>query len=385
MIVYYIIFLFQKKKKIEMDMDVETRELQNFTEHLNVSYLHTISEVRTTIEACLLPAICTVGLISNTLALITFLQKPLRNKSCSVFLAGRSVSDNGFLGTLLLIWISGKLRLGLGSVLGICQVMLFLTYVCGCISVWLVVFVTAENYIRICHPFLVQRLCTTKCAKIIIFVLTLITLVIYNFPLWISQPDCSPNNAHLAVTQAFIYADTLVTLVVPVILMAGLLVSILCSLIGSYNLRGKYSTPSVQRRPNLLAKVTKMLLAVSVIFLLMNLPSHVIRLQILINSFLPGYQDATYFEGLVQTITYQIYYLSLGINLLVYLAFGQQFRQVFKQTFFKCKADDINGNAKTTTNERLTALKVNKISTTVNADPANVHFIETLLDKQDCK
>ena len=186
-----------------MDQDVETRdmiELQNITEHLNASYPHTISEVRTAIEACSMPTICTIGLISNTLALVTFLQMPLRNKSCSVFLAGRSVSDNGSLGTLFLIWISGKLRLGLASVLGICQVILFLTYVCGCISVWLVVFVTAENYIRICHPFLVQRLCTAKFAQIIIFVLTLITLTIYNFPLWISQPDCSPNSAHSEVT-----------------------------------------------------------------------------------------------------------------------------------------------------------------------------------------
>ena len=112
----------------------------------------------------------------------------------------------------------------------------------------------------------------------------------------------------------------------------------------------------------------------------MNLPSHVIRLQILVNSFLPGHQDATYFEGPVQTITYQIYYLSLGINPLVYLAFGQQFRQVFKQTFFKRKA----GNPKTTVNERLTELKVNKISTTVKADPTNALLIETIKDKQGC-
>ena len=368
-----------------MDYDVHTTDVsewQNTTENFNTSFVHSVSEVRTAIEDYLLPTICTIGLISNTLALVTFLQKPLRNKSCCLYLAGRSVSDNGFLGTLFLIWISGKLHLGLGSILGICQMILFLTYVCGCISVWLVVFVTAENYIRICHPVLVQRLCTTKCAKIIMFVLTLVTLAINNFPLWISQPDCSPNSAHIEVTQAFIYADTLITLVIPVIMMAALLVSILCSLFGSFNFRRKYSTPSAQRGSKLLAKVTKMLLAVSVIFLLMNLPSHIIRLQIMINSFLPGYQDATYHEGLIQTITYQIYYLSLGINLLVYLAFGEQFREVFKQTFFKRKADDINGNPRTTVHERLTEVKLNKISASVNADTTNVLLIESVLDKQ---
>ena len=365
-----------------MELDIHTTDVPEWQNITDDSLIHTVVQVRAAIEAYLLPIICAIGLISNTLALVTFLQKPLRNKSCCVYLAGRSVSDNGFLGTLLLIWISGKLQLGLGSILGICQMILFLTYVCGCISVWLVVFVTVENYIRICHPFFVQRLCTTKCAKIIMFVLTLLTLAIYNFPLWISQPDCSPNSARIEITQAFIYADTLITLVIPVILMAGLLVAILCSLFASYHLRRKYSTPSAQRGSNLLAKVTKMLLAVSVIFLLMNLPSHIIRLQILINSFLPGYQDATYHEGLIQTITYQIYYLSLSINLLVYLAFGEQFREVFKQTFFKRKADDINGNPKTTVHERLTELNLNKVSTTVDAESTNVPLIYSVLEKQ---
>ena len=359
-----------------MDSNAHTTDvsnLQNITEHFNSSFVPAVSEVRTAIEAYLLPTICTIGLISNTLALVTFLQKPLRNKSCCLYLAGRSISDNGFLGTLFLIWISGKLQLGLGSILGICQVILFLTYVCGCISVWLVVCVTAENYIRICHPLLVQRLCTTKCAKVIMFVLTLVTLAIYNFPLWISQPDCSPNGAYIEITQAFIYTDTLITLVIPVILMAGLLASILCSLFGSLGLRRKYTTPTAQQRgPNLLAKVTKMLLAVSVIFLIMNLPSHVIRLQILINSFLPGYQDATYFEGLAQTITYQIYYLSLGINLLVYLAFGEQFREVFKQSFFQCQTNDVNENPRTTVHERLTELNTMKVNKVVNTDTTNM-------------
>lgn len=364
-----------------MDETGTKYELYNITEQWNHSARPISGEVRTTIETYILPAICIFGLISNTLALITFLQKPLKNKSCSLYLAVRSVSDNGFLATLLMIWMSGTFRLGLGSVLGICQVILFLTYVCGCISVWLVVFVTVENYIRICHPFIVKRLCTTKFAKSLIGVLTLITLGIYNFPLWISQPDCSPNAAHLRVTQAFVYADTILTLVIPVLLMIVLMACILYSLINSYSWRGKYSNPSTQRRPNPMAKVTKMLLAVSVIFFLMNLPSHVSRLQILINSFLQGYKDATYFEGLVQTITYQIYYLSLGINLLVYLGFGQQFRRVFQQTFCKRFMPPTTGIPKTTVVEPECDVKTKKLSTIVQTDQISTLLPESTPEK----
>ena len=318
-----------------LEPDIDLGRL-NTTSNLNVTDIyHTYVRIRETIEVYVMPIICIFGLIGNTLAAITFLRKPMRNKSCSLYLAVRSLSDNGFLATLLIIWISGTFRLQLGSILGICQMLVFLTYVCGCISVWLVVFVTAENYIRICHPFVVPRLCTTKTAKIVLCGLTIFTLGLYNFPLWISNPDCSPSSAHYHVTQAFIYTDTLITLIVPVILMVVAMIPIFCSLYRSHSLkRGMTKSLSNSRTQNPITKVTRMLLAVSIIFFLMNLPSHVIRLQILINSFLQGYIDTPAVEAIIQSIALQIYYLSLGINILIYLVFGSQFREVFKQTFF---------------------------------------------------
>ena len=339
-------------------------DLQNTTTPWNNTHeLHSDDGVRETIETYGLPAVCILGLIGNTLAAITFLRKPLRNKSCSLYLAVRSISDNGFLATLLVIWSSGTFRLQLGSILGICQLLVFLTYVCGCISVWLVVFVTAENYIRICHPFIVSRVCTTKTAKIVLAVLSVFTLGFYNFPLWISKPDCSPNSAHYKVTQAFIYTDTLITLIVPVILMAVLMAAIISTLIRSHKWRRSRPNNSSLPTQHPVAKVTKMLLAVSSIFFLMNFPSHVIRLQILINSFLQGYGDTTPLEALIQTITLQIYYLSLGINLVVYLVFGSQFREVFKQTFFPGYKASLNGSTQKSVNTQTYELLTRKMPT----------------------
>ena len=352
---------------MEEGVDRSQYDLYNETNLKNETYRLPAVEIRTAIQTYVLPSICIFGLICNTLALITFVQKPLRNKSCSLYLAVRSLSDNGFLATLLMIWMSGTFQLKLGSILGICQVIVFFTYVCGCISVWLVVFVTAENYIRICHPFNVPRLCTTKYAKILIGILSIVTLGFYNFPLWISEPDCSPSPVYYEVTQAFIYTDTLLTFIIPVLLVAVLMTSIFCSLLRSYSWRGKYSIPSAQRVRNPMAKITRMLLAVSVIFFLMNIPSHVIRLQILINSFLQGYTLATPFEGVVQTITYQIYYLSLGINLVVYLVFGSQFREVFKQTFLPRNTTSPTANLLKSVNTQ----SPKRVSTTIMMDAVN--------------
>ena len=46
--------------------------------------------------------------------------------------------------------------------IGMFQLVVFSSYVFGFLSVWLVVFITLENYIRICHPFSVARFCTVQ-------------------------------------------------------------------------------------------------------------------------------------------------------------------------------------------------------------------------------
>ncbi|XP_060568509.1 mu-type opioid receptor-like, partial [Ruditapes philippinarum] len=132
------------------------------------------------IEQYTIPVICIFGLITNTLSSIVFLQKTLRDSSCSIFLAARGFIDNGFLSTLLIVWISQTFNLQLGSLSGSCKVIIFLSYICGFISVWLVVFITFENYIRICKPFVVKRICTTALAKVIVAILCLISNRIVN-------------------------------------------------------------------------------------------------------------------------------------------------------------------------------------------------------------
>ena len=193
------------------------------------------------------------------------------------------------------------------------------------------------------------------------------------FPLWISKPDCSPSPAHYHVTQAFIYTDTLITLIVPVILMVVAMIPIICRLFRSHSWRrGMTNSSSNPRSQNPITKVTRMLLAVSTTFFLMHLPSHVIRLQILINYFLQGYIDTPAVEAIIQTIALQIYYLSLGINILIYLVFGSQFREVFKQTFFPgCAISSTASNAYIYPSEQYMLVPRNVVSAEVKLGSAN--------------
>lgn len=286
--------------------------------------------ITTFIEQYTIPVICIFGLLSNSLASVVFLQKALRKSSCSIFLAARGFSDNGFLSTLLIIWISRTFALQLGMVEGACMVSVFLSYVCGFISVWLMVFVTIENYIRICRPFIVNTICTTFIAKVSVAVLCCIAVCFYNFPFWAMTPDrCISYARYYSTVQAFIYTDTVITLVVPLICITILLSAISCQLVKSYK-RSK-STRTTSGSVNPMAKVTKMLLAVTMAFICLNLPSHVYRLWLMISSFVNQNGEKGQYSLLqeaIQQITLLVYYLSLSTNIAVYIVFGSRFRDV---------------------------------------------------------
>ena len=77
-------------------------------------------------------------------------------------------------------------------------------------------------------------------------------------------------------------------------------------------------------------QVRKMLLAVSSIFLLLNLPSHVIRMY----DFFKGIADHTYSTSLtvirLQKIFTYFHYVNFSINFLLYSFCGRKFRRALK-------------------------------------------------------
>ncbi|XP_053403256.1 FMRFamide peptide receptor frpr-18-like [Mercenaria mercenaria] len=311
---------------------VDSRGINDSLE--NESFDSSITAI-TLVERFAMPVICILGLIGNTLSFIVFLHKSLRQKSCSLYLAARSLSDNGFILILLVVWISTVLDLRLSKVMGICQSIIFLTYVFGCVSVWLVVFVTFENYIRICKPYRVKNFCKTSNAKYAVIFLSVCVLCCYNFPLWTMNKECLPNEKHYGFIKVMVYTDSLLTLVFPTLIMSGLMTHIAITSITSCKFRRRLSSTSVQKkRTSPMTKVTSMLLAVTLIFFILNMPSHVVRLRLMILAFTENKRDIT--ESLdvtLQSVSQLIYYLSLAVNIFVYYCFGNTFRKVFFKRF----------------------------------------------------
>lgn len=305
--------------------------LKNVTQSYNTDSYHPITAF---IETYTIPVISIFGLIGNTIASLVFLQKKLRNNSCSIFLAARGFSDNGFLSTLIIIWISRTCRLQLGMVNGSCRIIIFLSYVCGCISAWLVVFVTVENYFRICRPFLVSRFCTIKGAKISVVILCINTVGFYNFPFWaMSSDDCVPYDEYQNTVQAFIYIDIVITLILPLICIVLVMSAILCVLLKSYKIRNRHKLRTTKTVKSPMAKVTNMLLAVTLTFFCFCLPSHVNRIRLMLSNTEGTKVYNSLHEEAIQQITLLIYYLSLSTNIIIYTIFGSRFRSVCKSMF----------------------------------------------------
>ncbi|ESP04969.1 hypothetical protein LOTGIDRAFT_109748 [Lottia gigantea] len=297
--------------------------------HTDIVYLSIRS-----VQKFLIPVICVLGSTGNILAILTFLGRTLRDKSCCIYLATKCVSDTLFLLSLFLVWLA-RVDMPVFHLHGFCQIIIFVTYICGFLSVWIVVLITLENYIRISHPARVSQLCSAEKAKYVILVLVTVSIFVYHFPLWTTgiisgngtEGSCSSIEKYTDINQGLTYADTILTLVLPSVLIVVLMIAILCSVYEAYKR---------QERKSPHGRITKMLFAVSTVFIFFHTPSHAIRLRLLILQFLN--EDINPVEELkLQRIFELIYYSNFSTNCIIYVAFGKTFRDIFRHIFCKSK------------------------------------------------
>ncbi|BFZ00496.1 hypothetical protein BsWGS_03535 [Bradybaena similaris] len=134
-------------------------------------------------QTVLEPVIIALGILGNSIASHVFMSKGLRTTSCCLYLAAKCIGDTIFLIALFIVWLH-RVDAPLLNTTGICQVTIFITYSCSFTSVWLIVLVSHENYVRIARPHQVKLYCTPRRALISILVVFLSAVVIYHFHLW---------------------------------------------------------------------------------------------------------------------------------------------------------------------------------------------------------
>ncbi|KAK0048855.1 mu-type opioid receptor [Biomphalaria pfeifferi] len=231
----------------------------------------------------------------------------------------------------------------------VCQTGVFSTYFCSFLSVWLVVMVTLENYIRICHPKMVPTFCTLKMARGVLLIIVVIGVVCYNFPLWTTYSQeiprgylCLTMTEYAEYIKILTYVDTALTLVLPLLLnitwMVGIFRALLLARSRNRRLRQSSSRGQVGRSgvSTPYNHVTAMLLAVTLTFIVLHTPSHTIRLRLLIENFLS--EDMHRYLSTVRLQGYfeLLYYTNFSTNFLIYVASGKCFRELWKKHASSC-------------------------------------------------
>ena len=170
-----------------------------------------------------IPFIIVIGVIGNTLSIITLSCSYLRHQSSTVYLAFLSTVDTGFLVSLAITWLQ-KLNVNAFVRTGWCTFVIFSMYVYSFLSVWTVVSFTFERYVVVYHPLRKNSLCTRRRARIVVSSLVGLAVVFYSFSLWmygvlempyLKTGMCMPLPRYHTITSVIMNINTVVTMVLP--------------------------------------------------------------------------------------------------------------------------------------------------------------------------
>ncbi|KAH9513404.1 hypothetical protein Btru_032936 [Bulinus truncatus] len=192
------------------------------------------------IQKYYIPGLCLLGLLGNLSSAAIFMTRLMRVKSCVNYLLFKCITDTFFLVSLFVVWLD-RVEIRWFHHQGVCQLIVFMTYVSGFMSVWMVVMVTLENYVSICHPQRVGRICTPRKAHVISLALFMFSVLCYNFPIWTtasqenaSQNKCTHDTGYSQINEGLAYFDTALTLVLPFFLVFAFMYNILKTMIQAF-------------------------------------------------------------------------------------------------------------------------------------------------------
>ena len=216
-------------------------------------------------------------------------------------------------------------------------------------SVWLIVVVTVERYVVVCHPLHASAVCRTRYARIITCTLCAVVFVINSHFFWTVDVHAYSRESGVVeylcdggdrfnpfLENIWSWVDAALYSVAPFIAISVLNGFIVRCVIASHKERAALSDSEInlsRSRPIVLsasssetgARLTLMLLAVSCAFLVTTLPMIAVNVTSAIRGRAKGAELSTFF--LVRTVTQMLMFLNHSINFFLYCATGHKFRR----------------------------------------------------------
>lgn len=304
----------------------------------------------------LIPFIVMSGFVGNVCSFMVFVFSKLNRISTSIYLAALAISDTGF---LVCVWVGWFDIIGIHFFHqeGVCHMVVFMTYVFGFTSVWYVNAFTADMYVAVFHSSLGTKICRPGFAKKSVIGLVIFAVVFYLFSFWTSKVIVMSNGEKKCVSapqnyeqmMIFTVLDTLLTLIIPFSMIIFMITRLLVDISKFYTsssqpdeTRNNCQTeslnsltaidptngtnPSTQQGMKAQSKLTRMIVVVILVFLVLNLPCHVIRLQSILRSAFDHTYITSRNEILWQMFFQIIYYVNFSVNFVLYSACAKSFR-----------------------------------------------------------
>jgi len=290
-----------------------------------------------------------IGCIGNLLVIIIFGQRAVRTtvrcvgSSMSVypFLFYMAISDTMYLLVLFCLWLSNYINVLHRPV--ICQLTLYLTYVCNFINAYYTVAFTAQRLFAVINPFRVSHFLSwyrSRCLALSIIIFASLLYSYLPFLIGIVEGKCFSRPQHRWINRYMDIIDSFIVFLIPFIVIITMNTIILISLHRMKQNRHEFlfeNHSQINRmreltRRSASRKMTKLLLTVSTSYLIICAPYACIHTWRLLNN----RQDENKTSQL-ERYSLLVYHISFAMNFYIYMVFGGKFRRELKRFFTKSK------------------------------------------------
>ncbi|CAF0867469.1 unnamed protein product [Rotaria sordida] len=296
------------------------------------------------ISFVLFPCMVLIGVICNTLIFVIMRRRRMCHLSTCYYMGILAIADTSVLLLgLTVMWLyllNRKWSLLLQSTYG-CKILSVLFYTVSDTSVWIVCMMSADRCIAVTRPLHASSICTVRRARISVCILVLCSLIInihFLFTHYLSsENECTSHESYdFFIQRIWPWIDAAVYSALPFILLLTINLIIVVSLF-----HARRSTSNLQiyqshrnRNKNKLSttmsrKLTTMLLAVTVFFLLTSFPMVCLQIYINIQQQNNNLFTQLYLKPLCETLQYSNH----CINFFLYAITGKAFRHELKRLF----------------------------------------------------
>ncbi|CDW53712.1 7tm 1 domain containing protein [Trichuris trichiura] len=268
-----------------------------------------------------------VGLLGNSFSIATIYRSKLKRISSNHFLIALTCSDSVFLLSLLLIWLN-KCGLPVYHREGPCQLVLFFLNCSSWLSSWYLMVLTIERYFVVYFPLSQAARCTIGRTRRIIFMAIPMPLL---FNIWVFVATGVTDRGFCDTKESYYHTAMILNWLDTRDIFAALRGGI--SECSDSGVQGPMQAPLMrchnapQKRQTQERKITQSLVALSFIFVALNVPSYALRLRdYILVATNPVPQKQNLLDIVFENVFNLIYYSNYGINFFLYCLTSQNFR-----------------------------------------------------------